>query len=86
MICISFVIIALCKNAKSKVKPYELRTPLPVPEYPWTNIFMDFVMGLPKTKNGQDYVFVVVDKVSKMAHFIPCKKVDDFCHVPDLLF
>ena len=86
MICISFVIIALCKNAKSKVKPYELRTPLPVPEYPSTAISMDFAMGLLKTKNGKDSVFVIVDMFFKMAHFIPCKKVDDACNVTNLFF
>jgi len=36
-------------------------------------------MGLPKTKNGKDFVFIVVEKFSKMAHFILCKKVDDDC-------
>ncbi|XP_028223089.1 uncharacterized protein LOC114404211, partial [Glycine soja] len=50
----------VCKQAKSKVKPHGLYTPLPVPEYPWTDISMDFVLGLPKTKNGKDSVFVVV--------------------------
>ena len=63
----------VCKKAKSKVKPHGLYTPLHIPEYPWTDISMDFVMGMPKTKNGKDYVFVVVDRFSKMAHFISCK-------------
>jgi len=76
----------LCKKAKFKVKPHGLYTPLHVPEYAWTNISMDFLMGLPKTKNGKDYVFVVVDRFSKMTHFIPCKKVDDVCPVADLFF
>ena len=59
---------------------------MPVPKYSWTDISIDFVMGLPKTKNGKDFVFVGIDKFSKMVHFIPCKKVDDACHVADLFF
>src|SRR6202161_2438301 len=44
--------------------------PLPVPEGPWQSMSCDFIVELPKS-NGYDTILVVVDRLTKMAHFIP---------------
>jgi hypothetical protein len=75
-----------CKQAKSRVQHHDFYTRLRILSEPWIDISMDFMLGLPRSRHGKDSFFVVVDKFSKMAHFIPCHKNDDALHVAEMFF
>jgi hypothetical protein len=44
-----------------------------VPERKWEEIAMDFIVGLPRTQSGYDSIWVIVDQLTMVAHFIPIK-------------
>jgi hypothetical protein len=46
---------------------------LPIPTWKWENNSMDFIMGLPKTAKGFDSIWVIIDRLTKIAHFLPIK-------------
>ncbi|GJV41538.1 reverse transcriptase domain-containing protein [Tanacetum coccineum] len=65
--------------AKVKVehqRPSGLLQQPEIPEWKWEHITMDFVMGLPRTSSGYDSIWVIVDRLTKSAHFLPMKKND----------
>jgi hypothetical protein len=76
----------VCQVAKGISQNTRLYTPIFVPKKPWSNISMDFVLGFPKTVKGYDSIFVVVDRFSKITHFIHCKKTSNVEHVVEIFF
>jgi hypothetical protein len=50
-----------------------LMQPLSIPGWKWEEIVMDFIIGLPTTEKGFDSIWVIVDRLTKFAHFIPMK-------------
>jgi hypothetical protein len=67
-----------CSHCKQCVKaehqrPPRLLQPLQVLKWKWEEIAMDFIVGLLRTHSGYDYIWVIVDLLIKVAHFIPVK-------------
>jgi hypothetical protein len=46
---------------------------LPIPTWKWEDISMDFIVGLPRTTKGFDSIWVIIDRLTKIAHFLPVK-------------
>ena len=65
---------SFCAVSKPSNRKLGLYTPLLVPSRPWESISMDFVGGLPLSKRGHDYLYVVVHRFRKMCILMPCKK------------
>jgi hypothetical protein len=63
-----------CQQVKAEhQRPAGLLQPLQVPEWKWEEIAMDFIEGLPRTQSGYDSIWVIVNRLTKVAHFIPVK-------------
>ena len=63
-----------CQQVKVEHQvPFDLLNPIPVPQWKWDNITMDFVFGFPLTQRKHDSVWVIVDRLTKFAHFLQVK-------------
>jgi hypothetical protein len=63
-----------CRRVKVEhLKSVGMLQPLPIPSWKWEDISMDFITGLPKTSRGFDSIWVIVDRLTKSAHFVPVK-------------
>jgi hypothetical protein len=63
-----------CQRIKAEhQKPAGLLQPLPIPVWKWDEIGMDFVVGLSKTQKGHDSIWVIVDRLTKVTHFLPVR-------------
>ncbi|WVZ88990.1 hypothetical protein U9M48_035455, partial [Paspalum notatum var. saurae] len=71
----------VCKRVKADhLKPAGMLHPLNIPAWKWEDIHMDFVVGLPRTQKGYDSIWVIIDRFTKSAHFIPVK-TSYTCHL-----
>jgi len=63
-----------CQQVKADHrKTVGLLQPLEVPTWKWEQISMDFIDGLPRTRKGNESIWVIVDRLTKSAHFISVK-------------
>ena len=63
-----------CQQVKAEhQRPAGTLQPLNIPQWKWEDITMDFVVGLPRTKDSHDAIWVIVDRLTKSAHFLPVR-------------
>ncbi|KAJ8559143.1 hypothetical protein ON010_g8306 [Phytophthora cinnamomi] len=64
----------VCQRTKARnTKPPGLLQSQPIPRGRWTHVAMDFIVALPKCRSNCDSVLVVIDQLTKRAHFVACK-------------
>ena len=76
----------LCCTNKHNNNKDGLYHPSPILTHHWESVCMDFVGGLPTTKKGHDYIFMVVDRFNNMCVLIPSKNTIDGKEATILIF
>src|SRR4051812_6756567 len=75
----------VCHRIKAEhQRPAGTLQPLPIPEWKWDKVSMDFMTGFPKTQKGNDGIFVVINRLSKVAHFFPIRESITTSQLEDL--
>ena len=75
----------VCRRVKAEhQKPAGTLQPLSTPEWKWDEIGMDFITGFPKSQKGNDAIWVVIDRLSKVAHFLPVRETIRASQLADL--
>jgi hypothetical protein len=76
---------SICQQVKAEhQRPARLLHLLHVLEWKWDEVAMDFVVALPRAPSGQDTIWVVIDRLTKSAHFIPLKIIDSMQKLAEL--
>ena len=65
-------------------RPAGTLQPLAIPEWKWDKISMDFISWFPRTKRGNNAIFVMIDRLSKVAHFLPVRESITASQLADL--
>jgi hypothetical protein len=74
-----------CHKVKTEHRhPTRLLQPLPIPEWKWEVVTMNFIMGLLRPDKLHDSIMVVVDNLTKTAHFIQLKTTHKAAYVADI--
>src|SRR6187401_58385 len=66
-------------------RPAGTLQPLAIPEWKWDKVGMDIITGFPRSRKGNNAIFVVIDRLSKVAHFLPVRGSITASHLADLL-
>jgi hypothetical protein len=76
--------VTIVRVKAERQRPVGRLQPLKILEWKWEEISMDFIVGLPKTQSGYDSIWVIVDRLSKVVHFIPVKTTYKGSKLPEL--
>jgi len=80
--------VALCDTCQRVKAEHQrlagLLQPMKIPEWKWEEVGMDFIVGLPHTQRGYDSIWVIVDRLTKVAHFLPVKTTNSGARLAEL--